>query len=128
MEPDDSYYIENAHEMAGKTRFNLRVDPAPDLVAEIDVTHSSKTRMAIYAKLMVAEVWRWSDAGFQIFLLTADGSYAESQTSKAFPQLPLAAFREFLTEHQMLDVGAVISAFLCWLKKNQLFKRPPEGT
>ena len=59
LEPDDCYWIAHASDMRGKTAFNSRTDPPPDLAIEVDITHSSLDRMAIYAKLRVPEVkWR----------------------------------------------------------------------
>jgi hypothetical protein len=34
LEADDSFWIANAHKMAGRRRFNLRSDPPPDLALE----------------------------------------------------------------------------------------------
>jgi Uma2 family endonuclease len=43
--------------MRGKTELDLRTDPPPDLVLEVDVSRSSLNRLGIYAALKVAEVW-----------------------------------------------------------------------
>ena len=45
----------------GLKRIDLRRDPPPDLVIEVDVTHSSVPRMPIYAALGVPEVWRLAE-------------------------------------------------------------------
>jgi Uma2 family endonuclease len=38
---------------------NLNVDPAPDLVVEVDITHTDLNKMALYAGLGVQEFWRF---------------------------------------------------------------------
>jgi Uma2 family endonuclease len=59
LEPDECYWIENELAVRGKDRIDLRRDPPPDLVIEIDWTHSSLDRLAIFAILGVPEVWRF---------------------------------------------------------------------
>src|SRR5262249_48674319 len=46
-EPDECYWIENAHRMLDVLDLDLRRDPPPDLAIEVDVTSSSLNRMAI---------------------------------------------------------------------------------
>lgn len=58
LEADECYWIQNESQMRGKKEFDLDVDPPPDLALEIDITHSSLDRMAIYAGLKILEVWR----------------------------------------------------------------------
>ena len=58
FEADASFYIKNAGRVAGKARIDLAVDPPPDLAIEIDITNPSLDKMAIYAALLVPEVWR----------------------------------------------------------------------
>src|SRR5437660_2088703 len=53
VEPDECFWIANAHRMAGRRRLNLRTDPPPDLALEDDVSHSTLNRLAIYAALGV---------------------------------------------------------------------------
>lgn len=38
-EPDKAFYIQNHSKVAGK-RVNLSTDPPPDLVLEVDITHT----------------------------------------------------------------------------------------
>ena len=60
LEPDECYWIANEAQMRGRDHIDLRVDPPPDLVLEIDIFHSSLDRMGIYGILGVPEVWRYS--------------------------------------------------------------------
>lgn len=41
FEPDSCFYFANRERIRGKTRINLYEDPPPDLVFEVDITHSS---------------------------------------------------------------------------------------
>src|SRR5260370_24688299 len=98
IEPDNSYWIQNEARVRGNRRIDLRVDPPPDLAVEVDVTSSSLDRMAIYAVLGVPEVWRLDngrDLSFQV--LQADGTYAASPQSRAFPLIGAAHLLQCLS-------------------------------
>jgi Uma2 family endonuclease len=41
FEPDSSFYFQNAGRVRGKERLNLKKDPPPQLVIEVDITHES---------------------------------------------------------------------------------------
>lgn len=80
FEPDTSFYIENAALVAGKKRTDLTVDPPPDLVIEIDITHPSLDKFPIFAGLGVPEVWGYSESVLSIFNLV-NSSYVASDAS-----------------------------------------------
>ena len=42
------YYVQNADAVRGKDRFNLAVDPPPDLALEVDITSRSLKREPVY--------------------------------------------------------------------------------
>ena len=44
--------------MAGKT-VDLRSDPPPDIVVEVDITHTDIDKNRLYASLGVPEFWRF---------------------------------------------------------------------
>jgi Uma2 family endonuclease len=120
IEPDNSYWIQNEAGVRGRRRIDLRVDPPPDLAIEVDVTHSSLDRMGIYAALGVPEVWRLDngrDLSFQV--LQADGTYAASPSSRAFPQIAPADLLQFLALRGG-EENAIVRQFREWLRQ-----RPP---
>ena len=55
-EPDTCFYVRHAARMIGKHIIDLSTDPPPDIVVEIDVSHESRTKLAIYARFRVPEV------------------------------------------------------------------------
>src|SRR6476661_3121616 len=57
LEADQCYWIANEPSMRSRKRIDLRTDPPPDLVIEIDVMHSVVNREKIYAALGVPEMW-----------------------------------------------------------------------
>jgi Uma2 family endonuclease len=62
VEPDSCYYIQNEPVVRGKKDIDLKYDPPPDLVIEIDITSSSLDKHPIYAALGVPEIWLGSNA------------------------------------------------------------------
>src|SRR5687768_3630827 len=87
LEVDEAFYIANAERMAGRDNLDLRVDPPPDLAIEIDVTHGSLDRLAIYAALGVLEVWRLAGGILTFHVLGDDGRYHAAERSRSFPFL-----------------------------------------
>lgn len=94
-EPDDSFYIQHAAHVIGRDDLDLRRDPPPDLVVEINRTNVSLDKFAIYAALGVPEIWRIVRRSVQIYSLNED-HYDLSPASRAFPSLMAQALSEFL--------------------------------
>jgi Uma2 family endonuclease len=123
LEPDDCYWIAREPQVRGKRHIDLRTDPAPDLAIEVDVSHSSLDRMAIYAALGVPEVWRLTAEGLTFHVLGKDRKYAESAHSLAFPQVTPANLAGFLALRGQMDENAVVQQFRAWVR--QLVAPPP---
>src|ERR1051326_1247978 len=69
LEPDACFYIQNAERLQGKRQIELSTDPPPDLVVEIDLTHSTLDKLSIYAQFGVPEVWRYKGGRLAILVL-----------------------------------------------------------
>jgi Uma2 family endonuclease len=86
FEPDSCFYIQNAERIRGKLKIDLKNDPPPDLVIEIDITSFSIDKLPIYAKLGITEIWRYD--GKQLAILKLEGRhYVEQKESVALPSL-----------------------------------------
>jgi Uma2 family endonuclease len=116
LEPDQSYYLANAHRLKGLKTIDLQVEPPPDLSVEVDITSSSLDRMGIYASLRVPEVWRFDGEDLTIHLLRDDGTYEHAQTSAAFPFLPIGELPAFLLDDQYDDETPWVKAFRAWVR------------
>lgn len=125
LEPDACWWIANEATVRGKTKIDLRVDPPPDLALEVDVTHSSLDRLAIYASLGIPEIWRLEGQVVVCHLLEADGNYPVSKTSRAFPGLRPAELGRFLKLRGQADENAVVRQFREWVR--QQFSIKPNG-
>jgi Uma2 family endonuclease len=96
LEPDESFWIANAHRMAGKLRLDLRIDPPPDLAVEVDVSRSMLDRISIYADLGVPEIWVLKNDRLTFRVLSGKGRYRIVKSSPLFPKIPAALLTEFL--------------------------------
>lgn len=103
-EPDAAYYIQNQPLVAGRD-VNLETDPPPDLVVEVDITHTDIDKLRLYASLGVPEFWRYNGEIWRIYCLQGD-EYLEAEMSATFPQVPKAKLYEFLTVARLDEMEA----------------------
>ncbi len=94
-EPDNGYYIQNYPRVADH-EINLDRDPAPDLVVEVDITHTDLNKDALYAAMGVPEFWRFNGNTWRILCLD-NGQYGEQETSPTFPIVTKSDLEELLT-------------------------------
>ncbi len=95
FEPDASFYLQNAAAVQGQTAINLDIDPPPDVIIEIDLTHPSLDKFPIYAALGVPEVWRY--AGERVFIYRfVDGVYREVEASAGLTGVTAARLTEWV--------------------------------
>lgn len=114
-EPDKCFYITNINLVKGKKRLDLKKDPAPDLVIEVDITSFSTQRFQVYADLGVKEIWLYNGKSFKIYLLQ-DKSYILSEQSLAFPNLLLSEIATFLGKIEEMDYLELIKEFRQWVR------------
>ena len=114
-EPDECFYIDNINIVRGKKRIDLRQDPPPDLVVEIDITSSSENRLEVYADLGVLEIWRYDGNFFTINILE-NKTYVAVEQSLAFPNLPLQEIANFLRQVGTKDYLDLVREFRHWVK------------
>ncbi|MGI8915222.1 MAG: Uma2 family endonuclease [Chloroflexota bacterium] len=118
FEPDSCFYIANEAKVRGKERIDLHVDPPPDLVFEVHVTHSTLDKLAIYAQLGVPEVWRYNGERFQVLILAGD-HYTEQRQSQAFPMAEAAALA-------LLFRGSITLSDMAWIRRARTWVRTLE--
>jgi len=97
FEPDSCFYIQNELKIRGKDRIDLNIDPPPDIVVEIDITHSTINKRALFAQFGVPEVWRYDGNMIEILVLEA-GDYVVSERSRALSVLSSAILNRFVSE------------------------------
>jgi Uma2 family endonuclease len=119
LEPDKCFWIKNERAMRGKTKWEVKKDPPPDLAVEVDVSHSSMNRMVIYAALGIPEVWRYQGKRLRVCEL-AKGKYREVQVSPNFPYLPMARVNEFVQLARSVDETTLLRKFESWVRQDVL--------
>ncbi len=113
-EPDNAYYIQNQHLVAGRN-VDLQNDPPPDLVVEIDITHTDIDKLQLYATLGVSEFWRYNGRLWRIYQLQS-GQYQEVESSPTFPFIAKENLYEFLNQAQQDEVEAE-QMFRTWVRQ-----------
>ena len=116
FEPDACFYIQNEARMRGKKRIDLDVDPAPDLVIEIDITNPSLNKFPIFAALGVAEIWRYDGERVGIFLLQA-GQYIEQAESIMLSQVTGKLVAEWIDASQQMKRTAWLRLVREWARR-----------
>jgi Uma2 family endonuclease len=103
-EPDNAFYIQNQPRVAGK-KVDLKQDPPPDLVVEVDITHSDIDKPALYASMGVPEFWRYNGQVWRIYQLQGQ-QYQEVEHSPTFPWVAKEKLYEFLSQSEQDEVEA----------------------
>jgi Uma2 family endonuclease len=106
-EPDNAYYIQNQSRVAGR-KVDLATDPPPDLVVEVDITHTDINKPALYAAMGVPEFWRYDGREWLIYQLQGD-RYLEVACSPTFPMVSKEKLYEFLAVAQTDEVEAEVN-------------------
>jgi Uma2 family endonuclease len=114
-EPDECFYIRNIAAVQGKKRLNMKADPAPDLIVEIDITSSSPNRLQVYADLGVLEVWIYNGESLTIEQLQ-NGTYITTQTSQFFASLSIPEIASWLQKSATMDYLSLVKEFRGWVR------------
>ena len=114
-EPDDCFYVQNAARVIGKAKLDPAVDPAPDVVIEIDISHVSQYKLDFYAHIGVPEIWRYDEQRLEILHLES-GKDVERPQSLSLPILTADALTRFLEQSKTEGQAATRKAFRKWLK------------
>lgn len=112
-EPDKCYYIQNEPAVRGK-KVDLTVDPPPDLVLEVDITHTDINKLQLYQEMKVPE-WRYNGKTLTIYLLNQN-QYEESQAS-AIPLITKPRIYEFLADCNTQGETQSKRAFRSWVSE-----------
>lgn len=113
FEPDTYFYIAHVAAIRGKTTIDLDVDPPPDLVLEIDITHPSLDKLPIYAAVKVPEVWRYRREQVVMYGLVGTG-YEMLDASVALPGLTGTDILHWLEASQQMTRAAWMRQVQAW--------------
>jgi Uma2 family endonuclease len=111
-EPDSAFYIQNQPLVKGRI-VDFSQDPPPDLVVEVDITHTDIAKNQFYSSLGVPEFWRFNGKVWRIYQLQ-DGVYVETEVSPTFPKVPKEWLYTFLEQAKEDEIEAVQSLRSRW--------------
>jgi Uma2 family endonuclease len=114
-EPDQGFYIANEPLVRGKA-VDLNVDPPPDLVLEVDITHTDINKNALYAEMGVREFWRYDGKILTIYQLQ-NGQYHEVETSPTFAAVQKENLYQFLNECAQQGETQAKRNFRNWIRQ-----------
>jgi Uma2 family endonuclease len=113
-EPDNAYYIQNQPQVAGR-KVDLAKDPPPDLVVDVDITHTDVDKNRLYASMGVPEFWRFNGQSWTILQLQGE-MYNEVSHSPTFPGVEKEDLYRFLEQARIDEVEAELS-FRQWVRQ-----------
>jgi Uma2 family endonuclease len=106
IEADACYFFGSHMRLKSRDTIDLSVDPPPDLAVEVDMSRSSLDKLAIYASLGVAELWRTDGKTIDVLRLGSEG-YRPAAASGLLPRFPKAeAMRLLANREAMSDTQA----------------------
>lgn len=118
-QPDAEFYVTNASAIKGKKKLDLSYDLPPDVVVEIDVTHSDEDKFEIYATFGVPEFWVYDEKNLKIYRLQENKKYTEVSASIELPILTAEILTEFLNRSQTEEQFDVLNDFENWLNESK---------
>ena len=116
---DEAFYITNFDRRPpwGTNLPDLAAGQAPpDLVIEVDVTDPGVSKLPIYARLGVPEVWVWADDAIVCRRLTDAGEYEIVTDSVELPGFPLAFAADLIRDRPDAGDGELQDALLAHLR------------
>lgn len=116
-EPDNAYYIQNQPLVKGR-EVDFSQDPPPDLVVEVDITHTDIAKNQFYSNIGVPEFWRFNGKVWRVYQLQ-EGVYVEAEVSPTFPQVPKERLYAFLEQAKEDEIEAVQSLRAWWQGQSQ---------
>jgi Uma2 family endonuclease len=123
-EPDNAYYIQNQPKVAGR-KVKLPEDPPPDLIVEVDITHTDIDKNRLYASMGVPEFWRYNGRKLKIYQLGEEG-YTKVDRSPTFPLVEKSDLYQFIEQERQDEVEAEL-AFREWVRQRVAQRRSDES-
>jgi Uma2 family endonuclease len=90
IEPDKSYCLGTDKEY-------------PDLAIEVIVTSGNISKLTVYQRLGVSEVWFWQNNALKIYQLQPNGEYELVERSGLLPELDLNILNEYIQVANALE-------------------------
>ena len=119
FEADEAYYIARSDQVRGKEELDFAIDPAPDLVIEIDISRSSLNKLSVFAAFRIPEYWQYRGDTLRVYCLEGR-EYREVAGSCLLRQFPLDEMRRVLAERAAAGETELIRRFRNWVREHPL--------
>ena len=116
FEPDASFYIRNAQSIRKRPQIDLRRDPPPDVVVEIEITNPAINKLSIFAAAAVPEVWLYRDDRVEILALESK-TYQKKMESSFLPGVTDEVLTSFVRSSRTMTSVEWIKAVRTWAKR-----------
>lgn len=113
FEADATFYVRTAAAIRGPGDIDVRRDPPPDILVEVDITRSSIDKLSIYAQFGVAEVWRHDGRRATILVRNGEG-YAQRAVSEILPPLTAGVLTDLLAAGRQLPLPQWLAQIREW--------------
>jgi Uma2 family endonuclease len=118
-EPDSGYYIQNEPLIRHRETVNLEEDPPPDLVLEVEYSHSAVNKLKLYAAMGVPEFWRYNGKTLRIYQLFGQ-EYVQQENSLTFSPILVTEFPQFMQEAKDTGEVAMMKKFRAWVRSQNI--------
>ena len=115
FEADECFYVQTTAKMRGKTHIDPAVDPAPDLVIEVEVSVSALNKLSVYAAFGVPEIWRYGGERLRILQLLGNG-YVEKECSLAFPSAAAEEITRLVRQYGSMESSEWLAELRKWVQ------------
>jgi Uma2 family endonuclease len=125
---DACFWFADEPAVRGKEEIDVTVDPPPELVVEVDITSPSLHKLPFYARIGVAEVWRFHKNAVRVYHLE-DDEYIAHTESLAFPWLTAERITRIVEEFSTLGAPDALENFEKWIQEQGIPDRtatPPQ--
>ena len=116
FEPDASFYIRNAQSIRKRPQIDLRREPRPDMVVEIQITNPAIDKLSIFAAAAVPEVWLYRDDRVEILALESK-TYQKKMESSFLPGVTDEVLTSFVRSSRTMTSVEWIKAVRTWAKR-----------
>jgi Uma2 family endonuclease len=116
FEADSCFYVQNLDKVRNKERVDLRTDPPPDLVIEIEITNPSINKLPLFREFGVPEVWRYDGHRLEMFRLR-NSQYEATDESLVFPEVSATVLTRLLEQGKALGRTGWLRMTRAWAHK-----------
>jgi Uma2 family endonuclease len=117
FEADEAYYITRSDQVRGKEELDFAIDPAPDLVIEVDISRSSLNKLPVFAAFRIPEYWQYRGDTLRVYCLEGR-EYREVAESRVLSRFPLDEMRRVLAQRAAAGETELIRYFRNWVREH----------